>query len=329
MLVLENDRLRVEVDPQQGGEIAFVGAPGGPNALASYDWDTPVAAEAGSGYGASHLDWLSRYRGRWQELFPNAGDPCEVHGAPLGFHGEASLTPWRVLGAMRDRCELEVPTRLPLVLTRRMTLARDRPVLLIEETVRNESDLEVPFLWGHHPAFPAVPGARIELPPCELRAEPVLPGGFGDQPGAWPSLADADGTPQRVDVVPAEPVQRLLYATGLQHGWAALRQAGGLPGVALSWDVETFPAMWLWLQNGTEEFPWFGRARLLTLEPQTTQPFDGLAAAHARGEAHVLPPRGTRHSWLTLALLPDDPGPIARVERDGSVYLDTTRETDA
>ena len=85
-------------------------------------------------------------------------------GVPLPFHGEVSTARWEVTDLAGDAVTLTTPTRLPLVLERRMRLAPDGSTLLIEETVRLDADVAVPYLWGHHPAFVAADGARIDLP---------------------------------------------------------------------------------------------------------------------------------------------------------------------
>lgn len=70
-----------------------------------------------------------------------------------------------VLQASSTAATLRVGARLPLVLERRMSLDPERPVLRLEETVSNCADAPTPFLWGHHPAFAAKVGMRIDLPP--------------------------------------------------------------------------------------------------------------------------------------------------------------------
>jgi hypothetical protein len=310
--------LEVDIDVVHGAEIRSVARPGGPNALAWHDWAAPAPADESSTYGSSQLDWLSRYRGGWQELFPNAGAACEYRGVPLAFHGEASLSQWEVVHQADDQCELRVAARLPLVLSRRMSLAPDRPAVLIEETVTNVSDLEVPYLWGHHPVFPAREGARIDLPGGTVRPEPADRAGLDLETSAWPN-ATADGVPCDLSEVPAETQQRLLYVDDLPAAWVALRQPAGEQGVAMAWDASAFGVLWLWLLNGTDEFPWYGRARMLGIEPQTAWPYDGVAAAHARGAAPVIGPRERRSSWLTLVLIDSDGGPVTAVSRGGRV----------
>ena len=96
MLRLASPGLEVEVDPERGADILAIRRPGGPNTLATYDWQAPLRASRSSTYGDPTTDWLSEYRGAWQELFPNAGAACEVMGVPLPFHGEVSTARWEV-----------------------------------------------------------------------------------------------------------------------------------------------------------------------------------------------------------------------------------------
>lgn len=321
MIVLERPHLRVEIDPDCGGEIGFVGAPGGPNALASYDWPTPVPATASTSYGSTERDWLSRYRGRWQGLFPNAGAESDVDGVPVAFHGETSLARWEVLERSSGACTIRAASRLPLTITRTVSIDAERPVVRIEEQVDNDSPLPVPFLWGHHPAFPAVTGATIDLPQCSVRAEPAAPGDVAPGTTDWPLARGIDGRERDLRRITGEQMHRLLYVGDLAAPWAALRQPAGAPSVALAWDRDAFPQLWVWLLDGTGEFPWYGRARMLALEPQTAAPFDGLAAAHARGEAHVAAPGERRGAWLTLALLEAGEEPVTAVDRDGRIEV--------
>ncbi len=132
------------------------------------DWRSPLPAPGSQSYGNQALDWLSSYRGGWQELFPNAGG-CR-HGArhaasvPRRSVAHAVAAEWHEPG--RD-VTLSLARACPLVISRRMRLDPVRPVLVFEETIANESGLPVPYIWGHHPAFGpplAATGARIDLP---------------------------------------------------------------------------------------------------------------------------------------------------------------------
>lgn len=319
LLTLSTEHLVVEVDAARGAQVLRFGPPDGPNLLFRGDWAAPVPATDSVGYGRDELDWLSHYRGGWQELFPNAGAAGTSLGVATPFHGEVSYSRWRVEAADADSVTLTVAARTPLRLTRNMRLDPFRAVLYVEETVRNESELEVPFVWGHHPAFDAPPGAAVDLPD---QARAVVPDGYdvahanltaGD--GAWPSAVLRDGRPVDLTTVPEGPCERVVYVPDVPEGWAALRRPDGL-AVALAWDTEVFPHMWLWHETGGLDFPWYGRSRILALEPQMAWPNDGLDGAAARDQARLLRGGESLSTWLTLAVV-DANAPIVGVSRAG------------
>jgi galactose mutarotase-like enzyme len=325
MLELSNASIEVTVNPDHGGEIMSVRRPGRPNVLAAYDWRAPLEAGRSTTYGDEGSDWLSEYRGGWQELFPNGGAACTVAGVPLPFHGEVSRARWRVDEQSEDALTISTPTRLPLVLERRMRLASDHAALIIEETVRADANVATPFLWGHHPAFQATQGARIDMPSgTVLVADADYVTDLSDiAPGSrseWPNLPGKHGDSVQLDRVPAGPLERLAYLTQLgSQPWAAIRDLDRGEGVALAWDGNTFKSAWFWWEIEGPGHPWHGRSRIVAIEPNTTFPSDGLAAAHERGEAHLLPAGGEHHTWLTVSLFDADERPVTGVTRDGSV----------
>ena len=87
---------------------------------------------------------------------------------------------------------------------------------------------------------------------------------------------------------------------GLAEGWAALRRRDG--GVALAWDVEDFPSVWLWHEIASPGFPFYGRSSLVAIEPASSWPGNGLGGAIARGQALTLQPGHTRST--TVAVIP-------------------------
>jgi galactose mutarotase-like enzyme len=322
-ITLENDLMRVVVAPRRGAELRSLGPPSGKNVLAAYEWAAPVPAGMSQSYGTSREDWLSEYRGGWQELFPNAGPECTVDSVPLPFHGEASASRWEVVDRSGTSVRLRTAARLPLVLERRMTLSEEMPAVLLDEVVRNESGRAVRFAWGHHPAFEALPGMRIDLPKGPLLGDAEMTGELADvEPGAsgqWPLIAGRDGALIDVSEVPDGPRERLCYRPGLAAGWAALRHPESGRGVALAWDVDTFRHLWLWQETGTWALPWYARARIVALEPHATWPADGLAAALARGCALELAPGASRSTWLTVGLFEATELPVTGVDRAGHV----------
>jgi hypothetical protein len=276
-VVLENATLRVTVLAGKGTDVVELLykpldldfaplSPGGirdPRTL-SGDAADPAAA------------FMESYPGGWQEVLPNGGAPGEHAGARYGQHGEVALVPWDHAIERDDEdgvtVAFEVALRtVPLRLVKRLSLDRATPELRIEETLTNESDVEVDVMWGHHIAF----------------GRPFL----GDQtrleaPVATPAL----GAPFSID-----------YLTGLDHYTIGDDRAG----LRVSWDARTMPYLWVWQEHGaTRRYPWWGRLRTVGLEPFSSYPTDGLAAAVRNGSALRLRPREARDMHLTATVLP-------------------------
>ncbi len=326
MLRLANAMIEVEVDVDRGADILAIRPPGGPNILATYDWMAPLRASRSTSWGEPVNDWLSEYRGAWQELFPNAGAACEVMGVPLPFHGEVSTARWEATEVTADAATLTTPTRLPLILERRMRLASASATLFIEEVARLDADVAVPFLWGHHPAFRATEGSVVDLPggigvlvdrDYSAPHRDLEAGGSG----AWPWTPGSTGGQVKLDLIGPGPVERLAYLSGFRAGdaWAAIRGVAPGLGVAMVWDGLTFPHAWYWCEIGGPGHPWHGRSRIIAVEPQTAVPSDGLAAAISRGDAHRLEPGQSHGTWLTVSLFDADERPVRGVSRDGGL----------
>jgi len=320
MIELRSDALRVAIDAERGGEIVFVGRPGGSNALFHEAWETPVPAGRSMSYGDATLDWLSHYRGGWQVMFPNAGDECTVDGVPHPVHGEVSSAPALVVDVGPTHVALRSPTRLPVVLERSISIALDRPFLLVEERIENDSDRSIPYAWGHHPAFRATPGMRIDLPVGAVHFDGLADGPEPDRAtGTWPTVQRRNGVMEVLDRVPDPPTERVLMLPERPAGWAALRDNETGNGIGLAWDVTAFPHLWLWQELGGPGFPWYGRARIVALEPVSIWPGDGLARAVERGQARSLEPGASASAWIAVSLFEATSRPVADVARDGRV----------
>jgi hypothetical protein len=327
--VLDNGALKVRIDLDQGAEITHLLTPQGDNLLFHADWRSPLPSGISQSYGSQLLDWLSAYRGGWQELFPNGGGAGTVMGTPLPFHGEVSRTRWRAEwhGAGRD-VTLSSGTRLPLTIHRRMRLDASRPVLFIEETIENESARTVPYIWGHHPAFGpplAAPGAWIDLPAGRLSTDAGVDGDLADLvPGSthvWGKVTGRRGEPIDLSVVPDSPRERLCYIEELAAGWCAIRNPANGLGAGLSWDLADFPNLWFWQEIGGTGFPWYGRAAITALEPATQSPSHGLEAAIAAGTARQLEPHGRASARLTFTVFAATDRPVAGIDAEGVVRI--------
>ncbi|HEY3925469.1 MAG TPA: hypothetical protein VGL75_12985 [Acidothermaceae bacterium] len=320
-VLLRNDEIELSIDVDNGAAFTGLSRVGGSNVLACRTWETPAPPSSSRSYGDDTSDFLAAYPGGWHVLFPNAGDACDVLGVHLPFHGDTARARWRVVSVDRASVLLRCPTRLPVILERRVVL-RDSAVV-VEETARSDAPFDVPVIWGHHPIFSARPGMRIDLPggsvdvPADRPATPVTdlhPGTSGD----WPRGVGYDGFVD-LSTVPDGPVERFANISAIPAPWAALRDPASGDGVALSWDAGTFGNLWIWLQVGGAEFPWFGRASYIGIEPQSAPNSRGLASAMADGHALSVPAGGSLSSWMTVALFTADERQVVDVSRHGEV----------
>ena len=185
--------------------------------------------------------------------------------------------------------QLEVRlARSPFRLQKRISLDSRRPLLHVWERVTNESRQRRPYIWGQHPAFGApflAGGCRLDVPaggyvaadPQVSPRSPVVPGARSRWPHATSARATDAAGQQQVDLSVVPPpeaeVDTLGFLVDLSAGWYALsNDALGL-GLALTWPLEVFSCLWLWQElGGTLDYPWYGAAYVMGVEPHTSCP---------------------------------------------------------
>jgi hypothetical protein len=65
----------------------------------------------------------------------------------------------------------------------------------------------------------------------------------------------------------------MKYLDNLREGWIAVTQPKVGVGIGLAFDAAVFPYVWLWQEFGyTQEYPWYGRAYVIGVEPQSSMP---------------------------------------------------------
>jgi hypothetical protein len=323
-VILESAALRVTINPRVGGTITRIEHRAlGLDVMGTVPWD-PVDAPMEPAEARDEPSWLTRYTGGWPLLFPNAGDACVFEGVAHGFHGEASITPWR---AETSRAAIRLTRRfatVPVHMTRIVTLEAD--VVAVRETAEVLGERPVEVMWGHHPTF----GADLLDGDFEIRSGagtvtvdlPYDPQGNPLQPGAtgkWPLVPGKAGPfdlsrPQRN----AAKITALAYLHDFDGAWISLRRMDDAVAVALSWDAAIFPCAWLWFDFGAvADPPWNGKTRLIALEPNTTRFGWGLAEAKRQG-ARLLTLRPGAPLTTTVRLHVFRPaGPVAAVDREG------------
>jgi len=232
--------------------------------------------------------FLDYYEGGWQDLFPNADEPCIYKGAEIGLHGEVCLMPWECTVLQDNNDEIVVrfsvsTYRTPFRIEKILRLGRDKPVLEIEETITNEGLEEMDFMWGQHPALgPPFLDEQcvISLPKCRVRSDSFLGSDFSriapDQDVEWPFIKGKDGRMIDLRQVPSKDANcnDRVFIYGYSDGWYAVTNREKKVGFAMTWEKPTFPYLLYWQSfGGWHGYPFYGTAYTMALEPRSSFPF--------------------------------------------------------
>lgn len=307
-VVLENERLRVTVVPDKGGDVVeFLHKP----TDTDFVWLSPQGLRNPRDHLQGAADdvaqFVDHYEGGWQEIFPSGGAPSEYRGARLAQHGEVSGLPWsyEVTADTADEVAIRLTVRtrrLPYRMEKVFRLRSGTAALEIEGRAANEAGIPLHAMWGQHIVYgrPFLrPGARIRLPegvrviPHATRINPAGRRVRAGGPWQWPKVPDDHGGETDLSVVqePGSPSD-IVYLTGFDEGWYEI---SGDIGMRVEWDASLLPYLWMWQELGASTgYPWWGRAYTVGLEPFSSMPTDGLAAAVANGTALALEPGETK-----------------------------------
>lgn len=308
---LENARVRLLVLPGKGGDVLeFRDKQTDVNVLwqADHDWRVPGDGEIPVLDPNAAHDF---YPGGWQLHLPLAGYTDDFDGTPYSLHGESALIPWDATVARDDeevvtlRLETDL-IRYPLSVVRELTLHADEPTLEIEETVANESDVAVPYVWQQHVALgpPLVgPDATLDIP-----AESGLTGEYaadhennrlaGGESFEWPLAPSRDGGEVDLRMFPPRDatIDDIAYATDLRKGRYSVVNDSIDLGFAFEFPTDPFECVWYWQPlGGAAYYPFWNRNYSVGIEPTTAYPADDLPEAQREnGTLKTLGPRESR-----------------------------------
>jgi hypothetical protein len=316
-VVLENELLRVTVLPGKGGDVVeFLHKP----TDTDFVWLSPQGLRRPGDHlqGAADdvAEFIDHYEGGWQEVFPNGGAPSEYRGARLAQHGEVAGLPWECEVVADSEEEVAVrlsvrTRRLPYRVEKVFRVRSGAAALEVEGRVTNEAGVALHAMWGQHIVygFPFLrAGARIRVPegvrviPHESAIDPAGRRVRAGGPWEWPVVPADGGGRTDLSVVPERGgPSDIVYLTGFTEGWYEI---SGDIGMRVEWDAALLPYLWMWQELGASTgYPWWGRAYTVGLEPFSSMPTDGLAAAVANGTALTLDPYEMKEMTLRAEVL--------------------------
>lgn len=280
-ITLRSESLTVVIDPRRGADVISIRE----NASASeVMWSAPSRARAedvlaGAPFvGTDSLSsFMAGYRGGWQTLSPNAGDARTVHGADVGFHGEAAVSVWSVVEADGGLARLSLDLfSLPLRIERDATLRES--TFEVRDRLTNLSDQALEFDYVQHPAFGAdllANECRIETGARRFTADPQTAGPLAAGAAfGWPAVATTDGGLLDLRLLPGPGSQQLAFGwlSDFVRPWYRIANRKTGLAVDVEWDADHLPYAWFWEElNYSADYPWFGRARVIAIEPASTQ----------------------------------------------------------
>ncbi len=305
-VILENSSISVTLLPEKGAEIySLVYKPRAIDVLWKSPWGlVPRRSSNAFCGGNTEAAWMDQYGGGWQEIFPNGGDECVYKNAPLNFHGEASIQAWDYTVQRRASSCVAVEftvalRRSPFRIRRAVIVERNLAGLQIQESIVNESEEDLHYMWGHHPALgdPFLSGACVLRVPArtflnhnlEISPSSRIPPGAK---GQWPLVEGKGGRPidlSRIPVSSEHSVAEYGYICDLEDGWYGITSGKYGFGLGFAWPREVFPYLWFWQElRGSFGYPWYGRCRVMAVEPFSSIPGTGLIHAIDAGTAPLL-----------------------------------------
>ncbi|MBC7333852.1 MAG: hypothetical protein H5T85_05290 [Actinobacteria bacterium] len=256
------------------------------------------------------------YEGGWQDILPNIGDPTNYKNACLGVHGELYTLPWEYKTIIDDPTEVKLELhvrmiRVPFFVTKVITIKRNKPMFETVETIKNEADESISFMWGQHIVFGESfldESCIIDVPHANkagtcrrsISENNIIP---LDKKFNWPYIDTLGG--DRLDLSrimsPNEKTAFSVYLENISSGWYGITNINRGIGFGLIWDAAIFKHIWMWMvYRGSYGFPWYGRTYSVALEPWSSLP-DNLDEALKKGNClKLLPGESLTTSYVAV-----------------------------
>lgn len=340
-LVLQNEFLKLSILVDKGSDIfELIYKPKDIDFL----WRSPsgIRRPNSTPYATTPSEhFMDSYFGGWQELFPSASGPANYLGSSTGFHGEVTYLPWEfsILKDTAEEIEVLLTTRTvrtPFEIRKKIKLKTNLKNIFFEESIRNHGNVDLFYMWGHHPAFGAPflsEDCILSLPECEIITQKKQENNNrfrANDTFIWPHGKNRIGDPIDMQEIVSinEGTSDMLFASKLKEGWFGLTNKKLGIGIGMGWPIEMFPFIWIWQEfGGHKSYPWYGNAYTLALEPFTSIPdlgINGLQEAISNNSASFIKKKQEVKKEFNVVIYEGDLK-IKRIHPSGEVeFLDET-----
>ena len=299
-LVLENEYLRITCLPDKGSDIIKILYK--PLEI-DFLWHFSTGCRKPAGFvwpsGRSDSSFLDFYEGGWQDILPNAGLPSKHRGTDWGQHSESALMPWQYFVEERrpEKVRVHLTTDLhhyPFSVDKWLILEQKQKYFTIKERITNHSEQDLEFSWLQHVAFGepflepgniiSIAAEKAVVHSPEIPHSSLPPG----KEFKWPMIRDKKAKQVDLSLIPNRKTRThdLVYLLDVKEGWYALTNPHLKLTFSLTWDKKVFPHIWYWRPlGGAWDYPWFGKAWAIALEPCTSWPTTGLTDQVKKGTA--------------------------------------------
>jgi len=283
-LRLQSSELELVIDATYGADILSIKTTKtNQEVLLQTPWAERAEAVINQEQRSLYLDpiahWLERYRGGWQMICPVAGPPRVIHGAAVGFHGEAAISTWQVKKLQKDTAHLQLDFfSIPIRVEREISVKGNE--IEITDVITNLGDAELEFDYSSHPAFGGslLDGqVTIETSAEKFHLDEELdsPHGVSGSTHEWPLIKGENGSVLDLSHLPAPQTQLGIFGWLSDFGdkkWYRVKNIDTHIAFEMEWESEFLDFAWFWLEfNNTQGFPWFGNVRTFAIEPSSTQ----------------------------------------------------------
>jgi hypothetical protein len=261
---------------------------------------------------------MDEYPGGWQTIFPNGGPPSQSMGITFGQHAEVAVLPWdyEVLVDSAERVSVRffvLAKKLPFRVEKIFTLESGSAKCEIEERISNLSRDSHKTMWGFHftfgpPFLSEDSKIEVKKPTTVLAHDygadrPIRRVGDTDE-FAWPIGSSSSGEPIDFSSLPEHGTpSEMLYLHNSPSGWYRVETPSKSMAVEVSWNNSLFPYLWYWQEFGnSKEAPWYGKHYNIGLEPFSSFPTSGIAAAIENGTALAFDPYETKTQKISFEL---------------------------